>query len=123
MTTEEISNKFDTIVQKAVGGFIMDEYKKSLYLSEAQLVFVRATLKAYEYTDELRHLIGPLLVEVSLGSTDFTQTPKYYSTPIDNNVIMEVVFEEINDKVPTIMIYTTLFKILLECQIKISGTG
>ena len=61
MEVQEISDRLDYQLGKAIGGLVLDEYNKSLYLTKAQLIFVSNVLKEYEYGDTMRHMLSPLL--------------------------------------------------------------
>jgi len=103
MIVQEISDRFDYALKKSVSGLALDEYNKSLYLTKAQLEFVRNIVKVYEYTDEMRHILAPLVQTTTLNSGNFTQTADYYTTSdVLNNTVLEVVFERLNGSIPLI---------------------
>jgi hypothetical protein len=105
MIVEEISDRFDYAIKKSVGGVALDEYNKSLYLTKSQLRFVRNIVKVYEYTDEMRHILAPLIQTRVINSGDFTQGVDYWFTNagiIVDNTTLEVVYEHLNDKIPLI---------------------
>ena len=111
MTVNEISDRLDTLLNKTSQGIIVDEYIKSLYLTEAQSYFVDQILKAYEYGDHIRHVLGKLLVEKTLTSSSGTELGLHL-LPLEADV-KQIVYERTNDVIETIpMDYNDIYSII-----------
>jgi len=96
MEVVEISSRMDYILQKQEGRVMLDEYKKSIYLTKAQERFVTKILAEYEYTDAMRQILGPLLVlkeETSFPAG--VETNMYDLDPALN--VKSVVYEYLNE--------------------------
>jgi len=102
MTVDQISDTFDYIMNKSVGGFMLDEYNKSLYLTRAQHMIIDELTRGYEFTDAMRHMMTPLLKTVVIPGASFTQIDDYYQTVITSNEIKTVAFEVVNKIIKTI---------------------
>ncbi len=89
MTLEEISNRLDTLLD----GNKINEYEKSLYLTQAQNIFVSTVLKNYEYSDEMRHMLGPMLIEQTAIPT--LVSGNQFQVTLDDN-IKSIVYEKID---------------------------
>ena len=72
MEVPEISDRLDYELQKSSNGLRVDEYVKSLRLTEAQSDIVTQVLSSYEYGDQLRHVLEPLLIPAEVGVNDIT---------------------------------------------------
>jgi len=119
MEVQEISDRLDYQLGKLMGGIVLDEYNKSLYLTKAQAVFVSGVLKEYEYGDIMRHMLSPILKKktpkvyhiiadptVEVGETPPKDTIKgfeYREMPEEN--ILSIVYEVI-DKIPVVPLDT-----------------
>lgn len=77
MTASEISARVDSILQRASEGITVDEYKKSVYLTEAQEFFVSDVLSKYEYGDYIRHVLGPVLGNRTVTSFTSVKAGEY----------------------------------------------
>ena len=93
MTVQEISNRLDTLLNKSSRGIVLDEYVKSFYLTQVQSSFVERVLKMYEYTDRMRHLIGPLLVTKT--PTISLDSPDKYKVDLESG-IKQIVYEVVD---------------------------
>lgn len=101
MTVNEISDRLDEILSSNYGGIKVNEYVKSLYLTQAQQAYVTGVLSAYEYGDKLRHLVGPLLVDGKIEGTSFTQKSNWVEAEF-NVPVEQIVYEKVNDSIMTI---------------------
>ena len=100
MTVEEISSRLDEELQRRIGGIIVDEYTKSLYLTKAQSVFVTEVLRNYEYGDEIRHILGKLLKSEKEAS--FSPGTQGSHTVVLQSDIKAIVYESVDDSKPVI---------------------
>lgn len=114
MTVAETSNRLDVLLNKTMRGIVINEYDKSLYLTEAQKKYVEAALSSYEYGDMIRHILGKLLIEEELEATDADDesTATLIILNIKENV-KQIVYEITNDSIMTIpMDYNDIHEIL-----------
>lgn len=113
MTTAEVSNRIDYALSKSYGGLAVDEYNKSLYATRAQALVVDKALATYEYGDNIRHILGKLLVEKTLTSSDvITAGDGWQLLPLDSG-IKQIVYEVTNSSLETIpMDYNDIHEIL-----------
>jgi len=102
MIVQEISDRLDTLLNKNSKGIIINEYFKSLYLTQAQAYFVDHILKTYEYGDAIRHILGKILVEVTnipgdvIGTEDGIQILPLVAA------VKQILYERTNDIIETI---------------------
>ena len=128
MTVQEISNRLDTLLNKNSKGIVINEYFKSLYLTQAQAYFVEHVLKTYEYGDAIRHLLGVLLKEKTLVTGDISGTEEgIILLPLEIDV-KQILYERTNDVVETIPldyndIYSTINNPFRKPNDKISYRG
>jgi len=102
MTVQEISNRLDTLLNRNSKGIIINEYMKSLYLTQAQTYFIEHILKTYEYGDAIRHVLGKLLIEETLTAADVIGTEDGIQIlPLDLKV-KQIIYERTNDIIETI---------------------
>lgn len=97
MTTEEFSNTFDTILNSFgdLGGISLDEYEKSVFLTQAQEQLVvelytgRTALgSSFEDSEEFRSYLRPLIKTVRLSPKDsdeqgLSKNSKFFHLPED----------------------------------------
>jgi hypothetical protein len=103
MTTEETSNRLDVYLNKSMGGIVVNEYDKSLYLTDAQSMYVEEALANYEYGDKLRHILGKLLIEEEKDVNDAEDESTAAITHIlISDDVKQIVFERTNDTIETI---------------------
>lgn len=100
MTVHEISNRLDTLLNKNSKGIIINEYFKSLYLTQAQVYFVEHILKTYEYGDNIRHILGKLLKEKTITTPSGTELGLQL-LPLEPDV-KQIIYERTNDTIETI---------------------
>ena len=106
MEVQEISDRLDYQLQKFTSGLALDEYVKSLYLTRAQLEYVSQISRAYEYGEELRHLIGPLIKTVEpalIPALGRFKGKLFKNTP---DTIIKIVYERIGGDIPVIPLDT-----------------
>ncbi len=100
MTVQEISNRLDTLLNKTSKGIIINEYFKSLYLTQAQAYFVDHTLKTYEYGDNIRHILGKLLKEKTITTPSGTE--QGIQLLVLEPDVKQIIYERTNDVIETI---------------------
>lgn len=93
MDTSEFSNEFDTLLRSYSGyGLELDEYEKSVLLTEAQELLVMELYKgasqgeAFEKTEEIRRSLDSLIKTVRLNpsqGTVITDSSIVYNLPAD----------------------------------------
>lgn len=93
MTTEEFSNEFDVLLRSNSGyGLELDEYEKSVLLTEAQELLVRELYKgvpqgeSFEKTEEMRRSLDSLIKTVKLNPSQgdvITNNSTVYNLPPD----------------------------------------
>lgn len=102
MEAREISDRIDYALSKSGGGIAVDEYSKSLYVTRAQSYVVDKALREYEYGDNIRHILGKLLIEKTLGPTDIITTGVgTIDLPLEPDV-KQIVYEVTNTNLETI---------------------
>lgn len=100
MEVNEISARIDYTLQKQKAGLVLDEYKKSLLMTRAQERFVTQVLGAYEYTDAMRHILGPLIVTetvITFPSPDLSNPNMYPIAPVEG--VKAIVYEYLNENI------------------------
>jgi len=113
MTAREISDRLDAALVKKAGGITLDEYEKSIVLTKAQSLFIDKVIKMYEYGDNIRHILGKLIVSDELNPTDVIFTGDgFVRLPIASD-IRQILFEKTNVSIETIpMDYNDIHNIL-----------
>lgn len=97
MTVREFSDEFDSMIKVQGLQYELDEYEKSLLLTEAQESIViglyNGTLKSegFEETEELRRYLDDLITEIPLDPVDYPVNNTYRFTLPDN--LMFIVYE------------------------------
>jgi len=95
MTVKEISDSLDVLL----GPVKLNEYDKSVYLTQAQEFFVDKILKVYEYGEEIRNILGPLLV--TKEEVPQLVTGNKYSVPLADD-IKAIIYEVCDDERVTV---------------------
>lgn len=111
MDLKTISDIFDTKLRAFSGGIVMDEYEKSLYLTDAQNAYYNVLLESFEDTSlvsvKLSRLITELALTTSSGTSNYggiiidlgvevrdilrDTVQITHSSPLYNNKILSVV--------------------------------
>lgn len=102
MTVQEISDRLDTLLNKNSKGIVINEYFKSLYLTQAQTYFVDHILKTYEYGDNIRHILGKLLKEETKVAGDVIGTEDNIVLLTLDSSVKQIIYEKTNDTMETI---------------------
>lgn len=101
MEAREISDLFDQALLKAGGGLMLDEYDKSMLLTEAQLDWVKDKLKEYNYGNTVAHILSPFLVEKEVTTFTNSDDTRLYSSSSSNadlsDDILAIVYERVQD--------------------------
>jgi len=99
MLAREISDLFDHMALKSGGGLMLNEYDKSLLLSEAQLDYVKQHLQTYSYGATIDHILSPLLVPKEISTFTIGDDTRLYSSANDSlsDDVLQIVYERTYD--------------------------
>lgn len=95
MEIAEISDRLDYLLVKSGGGYTIDEYQKSLFLTSAQMEFVKGSLAMFEYGEGLRHVLGPLISKENITSSHNTKGE--YILDVSDKKILGILWEIVGD--------------------------
>lgn len=126
MTLQEFSNEFDIMLNsfsKTGKSFVADEYEKSVYLTQAESVIVRAyylgatTTGSFDSNENLKRELEPLIKTITLNPSAKINTlnDKFIHTvfKLPNN-LMFIVFESLKADTEELCIKDKIFDIVPE---------